>query len=235
VSLQVRAAADGELSRHWPEANGRCLATSGREADRFCVVELRAALDAGEDGRRVRGDRRRRLAIRLATPRRSRRDTVPSRPSTVARTNPPDALIASTQPPGEATRLDEFRALPRSCSSGSLAGRRHEPRRGASTGGAVALPARAFRFEAAPRRAQRSWGNWPLRASVLRRGGAEAREALHRDLVALADGAEATPASTAVRRALVEVLRDGDRSAVVARLDRVLLGVATPGRLRAAS
>ena len=64
----------------------------------------------------------------------------------------------------------------------------------------------------------------------------ERREALHRDLAALADGAEATsPAATAVRRALVEVLRDGDRAGLVARLDRMLLGLPVPERLRAAS
>ena len=49
VSLRVRAAADGELSRHWPEANGLLPRGFGREADRYCVIELRAALDAGED------------------------------------------------------------------------------------------------------------------------------------------------------------------------------------------
>jgi hypothetical protein len=38
-----------------------------------------------------------------------------------------------------------------------------------------------------------------------------------------------------VRRALVEVLRDGDRPAVVARLDRMLLGLGGPARLRVAS
>jgi hypothetical protein len=64
----------------------------------------------------------------------------------------------------------------------------------------------------------------------------ERREALHLDLAALADGGEAAPAAAdAVRRALVEVLRDGDRPAVVARLDRMLLGLAGPARLRVAS
>ena len=64
----------------------------------------------------------------------------------------------------------------------------------------------------------------------------ERREALHRDLTGLASGAEATsPAAAAVRLALVEVLRDGARTAVVERLDRMLLGLAAPGRLRAAS
>jgi hypothetical protein len=64
----------------------------------------------------------------------------------------------------------------------------------------------------------------------------ERREALHLELAALADGGEAAPAATdAVRRALVEALRDGDRPAVVARLDRMLLGLGGPARLRVAS
>jgi hypothetical protein len=65
----------------------------------------------------------------------------------------------------------------------------------------------------------------------------ERREALYRDLASLASGEqEATaPAADAVRRSLVEVLREGDRSALVARLDRALLGLGAPGKLRVAS
>ena len=241
VSLRVRAAADGELSRHWPEANGLLPRDFGREADRYCVVELRAALDAGEDVPDAPAEIADVVsAIRLATAAPLAAgpvlfETLDGRPYGIRPTLP----IASTQPPGEATRLDEFRAplaaellvrLPLADADTNLAEAldrwelslfQHEP----------------FRSEQLRAALEALLGTtWPLRASVLLEEGAEAREALHRDLVALADGAEATsPASTAVRRALVEVLRDGDRSAVVARLDRVLLGVATPGRLRAAS
>jgi hypothetical protein len=241
VSLRVRAAADGELSRHWPEANGLLPRDFGREADRYCVIELRAALDAGEDVPDAPAEIADVVsAIRLATAAPLAAgpvlfETLDGRPYGIRPTLP----IASTQPPGEATRLDEFRAplaaellirLPLADADTNLAEAldrwelslfQHEP----------------FRSEQLRAALEALLGTtWPLRASVLLEEGAEAREALHRDLVALADGAEATsPASTAVRRALVEVLRDGDRSAVVARLDRVLLGVATPGRLRAAS
>jgi hypothetical protein len=49
---------------------------------------------------------------------------------------------------------------------------------------------------------------------------------LHEELVALADGGDATrDAADAVRRALVEVLRDGDRHALASRLDDELLGL----------
>ena len=64
---------------------------------------------------------------------------------------------------------------------------------------------------------------------------AEAGVAVER-LTGDADGAEAdTLAREAVRRSLVEVLRDGDRPVLAARLDRALLGLEDPGRLRAAS
>ena len=241
VSLRVRAAADGELSRHWPEANGLLPRDFGREADRYCVVELRAALDAGEDVPDAPAEIADVVsAIRLATAAPLAAgpvlfETLDGRPYGIRPTLP----IAATQPPGEPTRLDEFRAplaaellvrLPLADADTTLAEAldrwelslfQHEP----------------FRSEQLRAALEALLGTtWPLRASVLLEDRAEAREALHRDLVALADGAEATsPASTAVRRALVEVLRDGDRSAVVARLDRVLLGVPTPGRLRAAS
>ena len=241
VALRVRAAADGELSRHWPEANGLLPRDFGREADRYCVLELRAALDAGEDVPDAPAEIADAVsAIRLATAAPLAAgpvlfETLDGRPYGIR----PMLPIAATQPPGEATRLDEFRAplaaellvrlaladadtnLAEALDRWELSLFQHEP----------------FRSEQLRAALEALLGTtWPLRASVLLEEGAEAREALHRDLVALADGAEATsPASTAVRRALVEVLRDGDRSAVVARLDRVLLGVATPGRLRAAS
>jgi hypothetical protein len=71
---------------------------------------------------------------------------------------------------------------------------------------------------------------------MLLEGQQEQREALHRDLAALAEGDEATPlAADSVRRSLVEVLREGDRAGVAPRLDRMLLGLPVAGRLRAAS
>jgi hypothetical protein len=67
---------------------------------------------------------------------------------------------------------------------------------------------------------------WPLRASILLETEPEARARLHDELARLANGEAATPeAGTAVRRALVEVLRAGDRPSLVAGLDRELLGL----------
>jgi len=241
VGLRVRHAESGELARHWPEASGLLPPEFGRDVDRLCALELERALDAGEEQPDAPAEFADAIsAIRLATA-----GPVAAGPVLFERLDGrpfgirPVLPIAATQPPGEPVRLDALRAelsaellarLAIAEEDGALAEAldrwelslfQHEP----------------FRSEQLRAALEALLGTtWPLRASVLLEDRAEAREALHRDLVALADGAEATsPASTAVRRALVEVLRDGDRSAVVARLDRVLLGVPTPGRLRAAS
>jgi hypothetical protein len=50
---------------------------------------------------------------------------------------------------------------------------------------------------------------------------------VHAALVSLADGEEEPGASDIARRALVEVLRHGDRRALVRELDRSLLGART--------
>ena len=147
--------------------------------------------------------------------------------------------IAATQPPGEPTRLDEFRGplaaqllvrlgladvdthLAEALDRWELSLFQHEPFRSEQLRAALAALLGA---------------TWPLRTSVLLETDPAQRETLHRDLAALAEGAEATsPAASAVRRALVEVLREGDRPVLVERLDRMLLGLTAPGLLRVAS
>ncbi len=239
--VRVRAAADGELARHWPEATGLLPPGFGREADRFCVLELRSALGPGEDVPDAPAEIADAVsAIRLATAAPLAAgpvlfETLDGRPYGIR----PVLPIAATQPPGEPTRLDEFRGplaaellvrlgiadadtyLAEALDRWELSLFQHEPFRSEQLRASLAALLGA---------------TWPLRASVLLEEGAERREALHRDLTALADGAEATsPAATAVRRGLVDVLRDGDRAGVVDRLDRMLLGLPVSGQLRAAS
>ncbi len=241
ASLRVRAAADGELARHWPEAKGLLPPGFGREADRYCVIELRAGLDAGEDVPDAPAEIADAIsAIRLATAAPLAAgpvlfETLDGRPYGIR----PMLPIAATQPPGEATRLDEFRAP----LAAELLVRL--PLADADTHLAEALDRWELSlFQHEPFRAEQSRSSlaallgttWPLRAAVLLETDPERREDLHRDLAALADGGEGSArAADAVRRALVEVLREGDRPALVARLDRMLLGVGQPGRLRAAS
>jgi len=241
VEVRVRAAADGELARHWPEAKGLLPHGFGRESDRYCVIELRAALGAGEDVPDAPAEIADAVsAIRLATAAPLAAgpvlfETLDGRPYGIR----PVLPIAATQPPGEPSRLDEFRA--------SLAAelRLRLALADADTNLAEALDRWELSlFQHEPFRSEQLRGSldallgatWALRAAVLLESDAERREALHRDLALLASGEEATsPAADAARRSIVEVLRAGDREALVARLDRELLGLAEPGRLRAVS
>jgi len=241
ASLRVRAVADGELARHWPEAQGLLPPGFGREADRYCVIELRAALEAAEDAPDAPAEIADAVsAIRLATAAPLAAgpvlfETLDGRPYGIR----PVLPIAATQPPGEPTRLDEFRAplaaellvrltladadthLAEALDRWELSLFQHEPFRSEQLRAALGALLGA---------------TWPLRAAVLLEADPEQRTALHADLAALADGNEATlAAADSTRRALVEVLRDGDRPALVARLDRTLLGLAGPPRLRVAS
>jgi hypothetical protein len=243
ASLRVRPAADGELARHWPEAKGLLPQGFGREADRYCVIELRAALGPGDDVPDAPAEIADAVsAVRLATAAPLAAgpvlfETLDGRPYGIR----PVLPIAATQPPGEPTRLDEFRAplaaelltrlgladadtpLAEALDRWELSLFQHEPFRSEQLRAALGALLGA---------------TWPLRAAVLLEHDPEPRAALHDELAAMAEGGEggvAATAADAVRRALVEVLRDGDRQALVARLDRVLLGIAGPTRLRVAS
>ena len=239
--IRVRAAADGELARHWPEARGLLPQGFGNEADRYCVLELRAGLGPDEDVPDAPAEIADAVsAVRLATSAPLAAgpvlfETLDGRPYGIR----PVLPIAATQPPGEPTRLDEFRSalaaellvrlsladsdttLAEALDRWELSLFQHEPFRSEQLRGALSALLGT---------------TWPLRVAVLLEAEPDRRQALHAELDALAGGDEAsTAAREAVRRALVEVLRDGDRVALAARLDRALLGLETPDRLRAAS
>ena len=107
----MRAVADGELARHWPEASSMVPKDFGRETDRYCVLELRAALAGAEDPPDAPAEIADAVsAIRLATAAPLSAgpvlfETLDGRPYGIR----PVLPIAATQPPGEATRLDSFR------------------------------------------------------------------------------------------------------------------------------
>jgi hypothetical protein len=239
--IRLRAAADGELSRHWPEARGLLPQGFGREADRYCVLELRSALGADADVPDAPAEIADAVsALRLATAAPLAAgpvlfETLDGRPYGIR----PVLPIAATQPPGEPTRLDEFRAalatellvrlaladadttLAEALDRWELSLFQHEP----------------FRSEQLRAALTALFGStWPLRVAMLLEADPESREGLHRALHELAVGGEAdATARDAVRRALVAVLRDGDRVALAASLDRALLGLEEPGALRVAS
>ena len=231
--IRVRPVADGELARHWPEAKGLLPPGFGTEPDRYCVVEFRVGLDAGEDVPDAPAEIADVVsAVRLATAAPLAAgpvlfETLDGRPYGIR----PVLPIAATQPPGEATKLDEFRGalaaellvrmglvdadtnLAEALDRWELSLFQHEP----------------FRSEQLRAALEAALGTtWPLRASILLETEPEARAGLHEELARLAGGEAATPeAGGAVRRALVEVLRAGDRPTLVAALDRELLGLGT--------
>ena len=239
--LRVRAFADGELARHWPEATSLLPPGFGREADRYCVLELRANLAAGEDAPDVAAEIADAVsAIRLATAAPLAAgpvifETLDGRPFGIR----PVLPIAATQPPGEADRLDTFR--------GALAGELllQLGRADADTALAEALDRWELSlFQNEPFRGEQLRGaltallgeTWQMRTPILVETDAPRREALHAYLGALAaHGEVSATAVDAVRRALVEGLRHGSREELVRELDRELLGVGRSGTLLRAS
>jgi hypothetical protein len=238
--LRVRAVADGELARHWPEAGSMVPKDFGRETDRYCVLELRAALAAAEEPPDAPAEIADAVsAIRLATAAPLSAgpvlfETLDGRPFGIR----PVLPIAATQPPGEATRLDSFR--------GTLAGELlvRLPLADADSSLAEALDRWELSlFQNEPFRSEQLRSafvallgeTWPLRTAVLLETEPGERAGLHAGLTELAAGAVAAPAVTdAARRALVEVLRHGDRTALLRELDEALLGVRDRRALRLA-
>jgi hypothetical protein len=235
--IRMRAAATGELAHHWPEAQGLLPPGFGREVDRYCVLELERGLEPGDEPPDAPAELADAVsAIRLATA-----APVAAGPVLFERLDwrpfgiRPVLPIAATQPPGEATRLDSFRAeLARDLLS----------RLGLADGDPALAEAldrwELSLFQNEPFRSDQLRGSlagllgetWELRAAVLLGEVSEERRAIHAALRALAGGEPASErAEHSVRRSLVEVLRHGDRPALVRSLDEMLLGLRSAPRL----
>ena len=238
--LLVRSASPDELTAHWPESRGLLPSDFGREPDRMSVLELRRDLEAGEGPPDTPAEIADAVsALRLTTSAALSAgpvlfETLDGRPFGIR----PVLPIAATQPPGEPSRLDAFRA-PIAVEVLAALG---------DADGDPALAEALDRWELSlfqnePFRAEQIRAalhallgdTWPLRASVLLFDEAQAREELYGQLGALAGGEHAASASLdAVRRALVAVLRSRDRVALVHDLDRELLGLGSRAVLHAA-
>lgn len=228
--LRVRTVAEGELARHWPEASSMVPKDFGRETDRYCVVELRAALDGNEEPPDAPAEIADAVsAIRLATAAPLSAgpvlfETLDGRPFGIR----PVLPIAATQPPGDTTRLDSFR--------GGLAGELLLRLGLADADGALAEALDRWElslFQNEPFRSEQLRSalaallgdTWPLRTAVLLETDAAERSALYATLCELAAGAATTDEiADAARRAIVETLHRGNRIALLQELDATLLG-----------
>jgi hypothetical protein len=227
--MRVRTAATGELTKLWPEAGGLLPADFGREPDRLCVLELERELEAGAaEAPDAPGEFADAVtAIRLATA-----APVAAGPVLFERLDwrpygiRPVLPIAATQPPGEPTRLDTFRAGLASDLLARLPAADDDPDLGeALDRWELSL------FQDGPFRAEQLreslvallGGTDGLWAAVVRGAillGENARE--RADMQARLSG---DPDPDLVRRALVESLMHGERSALVRVLDEAILGL----------
>lgn len=227
--LRLRLAATGELAKLWPEANSLLPADFGREADRLCVIELERALDAGAteppDAPGEFADAI--TAIRLATA-----APIAAGPVLFERLDwrpygiRPVLPIAATQPAGEPTRLDSFRAglaadlLPR------LTLADEDPELGEALDRWELSLFQDGPFQAEQLRGSLAallGGNDGLWAAAVR--GAILLGETGRARAELQDRLSGDPDPDVIRRALVETLRHGDRVELVASLDESILGL----------
>jgi len=238
--LAVRAFQAGELTGHWPESRGLLPPGFGREPDRSTVLELRRELEAGESPPDAPADIADAVsAIRLTTSAALAAGPVlfellDGRPFGIR----PVLPIAATQPPGEPSRLDAFRAPIAAEVLAALGDADGDPEL------AEALDRwelslfqnEPFRSEQVRAALQALLGEtWPLRCAVLLEEDGAVREELHGHLVSLAAGDGASPVGVeAARRALVATVRTRNRPELVHALDRELLGVPRRTALRMA-
>jgi hypothetical protein len=235
--LRVRVAATGELAAHWPEATRLLPPSFGREPDRVCVLELERQLPRHEgqppDAPGELADAVSALRLATAAP-------VAVGPVLFERLDwrpfgiRPMLPIAATQPPGEPSRLDSFRGKLARDLLDRISGADDDPELSeALDRWELSL------FAAEPFRSEQLresltallggtdglWAATVRTALLLGETARERADQLER-LRALGGGEAATPATAdAVRRALVETLLHGDRSALVVALDESLLGL----------
>jgi hypothetical protein len=235
--LRIRLAAAGELAAHWPEGSGLLPDGFGRESDRLCVLELERALGSQASDL---PDAPAELADAVSALRLATAGPVAAGPVLFQRLDwrpvgiRPVLPIAATDPGGEPTRLDAFR--------GRLAadllerlGRAEEDPELAEALDRWELSLFAdepFRSEqlrealtALLGGADGLWAATVRAAVLLGETGRERAEQLER-LRSLSHGEHAGgQAADAVRKALVETLAHGERSALIGSLDEALLGV----------
>jgi hypothetical protein len=236
AGLRLRHVATGELAAHWPQARGLLPDGFEREPDRLCVLELEQPLgdddvsppDApGELADAV-------TALRLATA-----GPIAAGPVLFERLDwrpygiRPVLPIASTVPPGEPVRIDIVTA-----ERASRLRERLTLADGDRDLGEALDRWELSLFQADPFASEQLRGSLvaalgageglfaaSLRAAVLLGETPRERVDVLDRLRLLARGDAAAATGDIVRRTLVQVLEDGDRTKLVAALDESLLGL----------
>jgi len=228
--LAVRPFVAGELATHWPESRGLLPKDFGRLPDRAVVVELRCELDGSELPEAAAEIADATSALRLTTMAAVAAgpvmfETLDGRPFGIQ----PVLPIAATQPPGESSRLDAFRAPIAIDVLAALGQADGDPELAEALDRweLSLFQSEPFRSEQVRAALHSLLGeSWPMRACVLLAEDAHSREELYAELTALSFGEAATPAAMdAARRAVVAVLRSRDRDRLALDLDRELLGL----------
>ena len=239
--VRVRAAADGELARHWPEAKGLLPSGFGREPDRYCVIELRSALGNGEDVPDAPAEIADAVsAIRLATAAPLAAgpvlfETLDGRPTGSGRCFPSRRRSLPASRPGSTSFAGRS---PPSFSSGSGSPMRTRTSRRRSTGGSCrssstsrsarsSFVRRSVRSSAAPGRSGRPCCSRRSPSGV-RRCTATWRRS---ETAPRRPRPPRPPFAARSSRSSARAIATG----LVDRLDRMLLGLSVPERLRVAS
>lgn len=236
AGLRVRHVATGELAAHWPQARGLLPEGFEREPDRLCVLELEQALPAGEG---APPDAPGELADAVTALRLASAGPIAAGPVLFERLDwrpygiRPVLPIAATAPPGEPVRIDPLtaaraqrlrerltladddRELGEALDRWELSLFQSDPFASDQLRGSLgaALGAGEGLFAAS------------LRAAALLGETPRERAELLERLRLLAAGDAASATGDLVRRVLVQVLEDGNRSKLVQALDESLLGL----------
>jgi hypothetical protein len=227
--LRIRIAATGELAKLWPEANGLLPSGFGREADRLCVLELERAL---EDGAAESPDAPGEFADAVTAVRIAASAPIAAGPVLFERLDwRPYGIravvpIAATQPAGEPTRLDSFRASLAAELLPKLAAADDDPELSEALDRWELSLFQDGGFRAEQLRESLSAllggndGLWAaaVRGALLLGETPRARTELHERL-------SGDPDTDVVRRALVETLLHGDRAQLLRSLDESILGL----------
>jgi hypothetical protein len=235
--IRVLEQSADELSRRWPEARELLPSRFGYEPERTCVLELQRELSAAED---TPPEAPAELADTVTALRLATAAAAAAGPVVFERLDwhpfgiRPMLGIAATEPDGEPTRLDPWRAR----LAGELLDRLGRVEGDAELGEAVERWELSL-FEGEPLRSDRLResvaallggvdGLWAatMRASILLGESGRERAGLVEQLRALARGEHAdSDVADALRRGIVETLLHEDRARLLEDLDDALLGL----------